>query len=187
MSPLRGIWNNVVKYIYTYKVGRRSIFAPQPPTSNRQGTNWAGRQESIFWAKHPNHFRSEQKFRYPYIRKPPSPGAQCKIEFTYADWNVGLKLHRAPGTSFALFFWSGRAPNGPKWTILGQSDQKYIFLAKFGRFWAKIPSFVGREATFLYLHIRKPPRHLVHIVFWSVMASSGPKRQYLAKNDQKCQ
>ena len=53
---------------------------------------------------------------------------------------------------------------------LTQNDQNCIFRAKFGRFLDKNSNFYGRNSKFRYSHNRKPPRHLVHISFWS-----GPK------------
>ena len=49
---------------------------------------------------------------------------------------------------------------------LAQIDQKCQFWAEFGRFWAKI-LFLLENQKFCYPHNGNPPRHLVHIVFWS--------------------
>ena len=71
--------------------------------------------------------------------------------------------------------WPG--PNWPKMPILGQ-----------------IWSFLGKKSFFLSWEIisfvthitENPPRHLVHIVFWSGIGQNVQKCQYLAQNDQKC-
>ena len=42
--------------------------------------------------------------------------------------NISKKNHL--GTSFALFFWSGIAPNGSEGQYLAQNEQKCIYLAK---------------------------------------------------------
>ena len=61
-------------------------------------------------------------------------------------------------------------------------DQKRQFWAKFGRFWAKILFFTWEIISFVTHITENPPRHLVHIVFWSgigqnvqKMAKFGPK------------
>ena len=56
-------------------------------------------------------------------------------------------------------------------------DQESIFWAKFGRFWAKNPNLYRRKQKFWYPHNGKPPRHLVHIVFWSPWDEMGKKCQ----------
>ena len=65
---------------------------------------------------------------------------------------------------------------------LAQNDQKCQFWAKFGRFWAKNPFFTGEIKSFVTHITENPPRHLVHIGFWSgigqnvqKMAIFGPK------------
>ena len=59
---------------------------------------------------------------------------------------------------------------GPNWVVFGE---KILF------FTAEIKSFVT--------HITEnPPRHLVHIVFWSGIGQNVQKWQYLAQYDQKC-
>ena len=55
---------------------------------------------------------------------------------------------------------TNRAPNEPLRPICAQES---IFLGKNGRFWAKHPNYFGREQKFPL--IRKPPRHLIRIVF----------------------
>ena len=54
--------------------------------------------------------------------------------------------------------------------------------ANFGRFWARNPFFTGEIKSFVTHITENPPRHLVHIVFWSgigqnvqKMAIFGPK------------
>ena len=44
--------------------------------------------------------------------------------------------------------------------------EKAYFWGKNGHFWAKHPHYFGREQKFWYLYIRKPPRHLIRIVFF---------------------
>ena len=65
---------------------------------------------------------------------------------------------------------------------LAQNEQKCHFRAKFGLFWAKNPNFYWRNQKFCHPHTENPPRHLVHIGFWSdigqnvqKMAIFGPK------------
>ena len=65
---------------------------------------------------------------------------------------------------------------------LAQNEQKCQFWAKLGRFWAKNPFFTGEIKSFVTHITENPPRHLVHIVFWSgigqkvqKMAIFGPK------------
>ena len=65
---------------------------------------------------------------------------------------------------------------------LAQNEQKCHFRAKFGLFWAKNPNFYQRNQKFFHRHTENPPRHLIHIGFWSdigqhvqKMAIFGPK------------
>ena len=65
---------------------------------------------------------------------------------------------------------------------LAQNEQKCHFRAKFGLFWAKNPNFYRRNQKGCHPHTKNPPRHLVHIGFWSdigqhvqKMAIFGPK------------
>ena len=65
---------------------------------------------------------------------------------------------------------------------LAQKEQKCHFRAKLGLFWAKNPNFYWRNQKFCHPHTENPPRHLVHIGFWSdigqnvqKMAIFGPK------------
>ena len=67
---------------------------------------------------------------------------------------------------------TNRAPNEPARPICAQ---KSIFLDKSGHFWAKHPNYVEREQKFWYPLIRKPPCHLICIIFWSGMGPNGPK------------
>ena len=48
-----------------------------------------------------------------------------------------------------------------------QNEQKCHFRAIFGLFWAKNPNFCRRNQKFCHPHTENPPRHLVHIGFWS--------------------
>ena len=73
-------------------------------------------------------------------------------------------------------------PTGHQMHALAKIDQKCQFWAKFGRFWAKNPFFTGEIKSFVTHITKNPPRHLVHIVFWSgigqkvqKMALFGPK------------
>ena len=59
---------------------------------------------------------------------------------------------------------------------LAQIDQKCQFWAKFGRFWAKIPFFFTGEIKIFVAHITEnPPKHPVHIVFWSGIGQNVQK------------
>ena len=86
---------------------------------------------------------------------------------------------------------TARAPQPPQKTLTGhkmsrqglaKNEQKCHFLAKFGLFWAKNPNFYQRNQKFFHRHTENPPRHLIHIGFWSdigqhvqKMAIFGPK------------
>ena len=56
-------------------------------------------------------------------------------------------------------------------------------LVVFGQ---KILFFTGEIKSFVTHITENPPRHLVHIVFWSGIGQNVQKWQYLAQNDQKC-
>ena len=47
--------------------------------------------------------------------------------------------------------------------------------AKFGGFWAKNPFFTREIKSFVTHITENPPRHLVHIVFWSGIGQNVPK------------
>ena len=64
---------------------------------------------------------------------------------------------------------------GKKCQYLAQNDQKCILWTKFGRFWASNPNFPGVSKSFGTHIMKKPPRQLVRIVFWSGNRSYGPK------------
>ena len=70
------------------------------------------------------------------------------------------------------------APNEPARPAFATMGQNCIFWCKNVRFWAKHPNFFGRDQNFWYPHIRKPPRHLVHIVFDQAWHHLGQKGQY---------
>ena len=57
--------------------------------------------------------------------------------------------------------------NQMSWQGQAQNEQKCHFRAKFGLFWAKNPNFYWRNQKFCHPHTENPPRHLVHIGFWS--------------------
>ena len=60
-------------------------------------------------------------------------------------------------------------------------NQKCQFWAKFGRFWAKNPFFTGEIKSFVAHITENPPKHPVHIVFWSGIGQNVQKKwQYLA-------
>ena len=66
---------------------------------------------------------------------------------------------------------TNRATNEPA------TDKKKQFQAKFGRFWAKNPFFFTGEIKSFVTHITEnPPRHLVHIVFWSGIGQNLQKK-----------
>ena len=98
---------------------------------------FGGKYLAFFGTKHPNYFGRGQKFWDPYVRKPP----------------------RYPVCIVLLFV----APNWPERPIFGPKWPKCIFWAKFGLFWPN--NFIFGK--FWYWLIRKPPRHLVRILFWS--------------------
>ena len=56
-------------------------------------------------------------------------------------------------------------------------------LVAFGQ---KILFFTWEIISFVTHITETPPRHLVHIVFWSGIGQNVQKWQYLAQNDQKC-
>ena len=65
---------------------------------------------------------------------------------------------------------------------LSKSEQICQFWAKLGCSWAKILIFTGEIKSFVTHITENPPKHLVHIVFWSgigqkvqKMAIFGPK------------
>ena len=66
--------------------------------------------------------------------------------------------------------------------LSSQKEQKCQFRAKFGGIGQKILIFTGAIKSFVTHITKNPPRHLVHIVFWSgigqkvqKMAIFGPK------------
>ena len=61
---------------------------------------------------------------------------------------------------------------GNKWASNGQKCQ---FRAKFGHFWAKNLFFTGEIKSFVTHITENPPRHLVHIVFWSGIGQNVQK------------
>ena len=67
-----------------------------------------------------------------------------------------------------------------------QNDQKYIFLAKFGRYWAKILIFTGGSKSFGTHMTEKPHGHLIRIVCWLGRGSNGPKMPIVGPKWQKC-
>ena len=140
------------------EIGRRS-FSSRTSNTNQQGTKWAGKA---------------------YMPKNAYMGANMAV----FGLNILIILRGSKsfgaytsenhlGTSFALFFWSGMAPNVPERPIFGL---KCIFWVKMGRFLAKLPNFWGIELKCWYPHSRKPHRHLVRIVFWLGMGPNGPIR-----------
>ena len=62
---------------------------------------------------------------------------------------------------------------------LPKQNQKCIFWVKIAVFWVTHPNFFGREQRFWYPPIRKPPWHLICIVFRS--AVFGPKCFFLGR------
>ena len=96
----------------------------------------------------------------------------------------GTRLHNNHKVNRCLVRYSPRATttNQMSWQGLAQNEQKCHFRAKFGLFWAKNPNFYWRNQKFCHPHTENPPRHLVHIGFWSdigqnvqKMAIFGPK------------
>ena len=150
-------------------------YSPRATTTNRPTTgHWISLhglaqidQKCQFWAKfgrfgakNPNFYWKNQKFCYPH-----------KVNRCLARYSPRATTTNRP-TNRALNSLHG----------LAQIDQKCQFWAKFGRFWAKNPFFTGEIKSFVTHITENPPRHLVHIVFWSVigqnvqkMAIFGPK------------
>ena len=54
-------------------------------------------------------------------------------------------------------------------------DKKSQFRAKFGRFWAKNLFFTGEIKSFVTHISENPPRHPVHIRFWSGIGQNVQK------------
>ena len=63
---------------------------------------------------------------------------------------------------------------------LAQIDKKCQFQAKFGCFWAKNPFFTGEIKSFVTHITENPPRHLVHIGFWSDIEQNVQKIKKMA-------
>ena len=101
---------------------------------------------------------------------PHIPSWMHKVNRSLARYSPRTKTTHQP---------ANRASHEPARPICTQES---IFGGKNGRFWAKYPNYFGREQKFWYPHIRKPPRHLIRIVFCS--ASKGQKGQCLAQNYQ---
>ena len=78
---------------------------------------------------------------------------------------------------------TNRAPNKPAWPKLTKNANFGPNLVVFGQ---KILFFTGEIKSFVTYITENPPRHLVHIVFWSALDNMCKKWQYLAQNDQKC-
>ena len=94
-------------------------------------------QESIFSAKFgkkPLFYGRKQKFWYPHIRKT----TPCSHFFGQARNQMDQKNH-----------------------YFAQNDQKCIFWAKFGYFWAKNPNFNERKQKLWYPQKGKTTRYLV--------------------------
>ena len=88
-------------------------------------------------------------------------------------------MEKPPRQLVCIVFWSGIRTNWPKMPIFGRKCQ---FWAKFGHFGQKILFFTGEIKSFVTHITENPPRHLVHIGFWSgigqnvqKMAIFGPK------------
>ena len=103
-----------------------------------------------FGAKNPNSYGRKQKFWYPFNGKT-----------TYAPCSHCLLV-------------AGRA-----WDQMGQKCQ---YLAKKVNFGPNLAVYVPKILIFMVVsksfstHImKKPPKQLVHIVFWSGIRSNGPK------------
>ena len=121
-------------------------------------------RESIFLGKNgrfqfkdPYHFVREQKFWYPYIKKP----------LTHLVCIVLLVGHCTK--------WIRKANIWPK--------QMHIFWPNLAYFGPKILIFTGGSKSF-GTHVTEPPRHLVRIVFWS---GKAPNRLKMPIFGQKCQ
>ena len=69
------------------------------------------------------------------------------------------------------------------WPKLTQNANFGPNLVVFGQ---KILFFTSEIKSFVTHITENPPRHLVHIVFWSGIGQNVQKWQYLAQNDQKC-
>ena len=64
-------------------------------------------------------------------------------------------------------------------------NKNAIFGPNLDFFGQKILFFTGEIKSFVTHIMENPPRHLVHIVFWSGIGQNVKKWQYLAQNDQK--
>merc|ERR1711978_254686 len=71
----------------------------------------------------------------------------------------------------------------PKTTKLTKNASFGPNLVVFGQ---KILFFTGEIKSFVTYITENPPRHFVHIGFWSGIGQNVQKWQYLAQNDQKC-
>ena len=75
---------------------------------------------------------------------------------------------------------TNRAPNEPAMNKNANLGPNLVVLGQ------NILSFTGEIKSFVTHITENPPRHLVHIVFWSGIGQNVQKWQYLAQNDQKC-
>ena len=67
-------------------------------------------------------------------------------------------------------------PTGHQMHALAQIDQKMpMFGPNLVVFWAKNPFFYWRNQKFVTHITENPPRHLVHIVFWSGIGQNVQK------------
>ena len=89
---------------------------------------------------------------------------------------------KTPKLLVRIVFWSSKAQYGPKMLIFGRNDQKCIFWAKFGCFWAKNPNFYGSKYKFCYQHNRNHLDNLSALFFGQALDQMGQKCRYLAQN-----
>ena len=143
--------------------------------THQQGTKWAGKA-------------------WPKMTKNANFGpnlvvfGQKILIFTWEIKSFGTHLtEKSPrhlSIIFAFFFGRAQDEMGQKCQNFAQNDQKCQFWAKFGHFWAKNPYFFREKQKFWYHCNKKPPMHLVCIVFWSGMGLDGPKMPIFGQKNQ---
>ena len=76
--------------------------------------------------------------------------------------------------------------NPPTGHQMSQQWKKMPNSGQIGSFLGKKSFFYWRNQKYCHPHTENPPKHLVHIGFWSDIGQNVKKWQYLAQNDQKC-
>ena len=132
------------------------------------------------WRKRPKASKVAKKVQI-CVERCPKYQKGSKANKFYLDFFLGHPVGVLRETAHAP---PTKPPTGHQMSRQGlaQNDQKCQFWAKFGHFWAKNPFFTGEIKSFVTHITENPPRHLVHIVFWSgigqnvqKMAIFGPK------------